>query len=155
MTFQTSFPLTPPMTGDADGIDQRNEDFDAAANDRSEDMIYPRQIVCPTAPGGTCRLIRKHRLMGMLGIRKSAIRRLKEASQDLADDLGEPLIVGMRDSALAIFEPHKPPKRVVLEQIGRPSPTCHTGWRRFERNLILTKPGVPFHIAVREAFRSA
>lgn len=143
------------MTGDPDGIDQRNEDFDGAANDCSKDMIYPRQIVCPTAPGGKCRLIRKHRLMGMLRIRKSGTRRLKEASQDLADELGEPLIVGMRHSALAIFEPHKPPKRVVLEQTGSLSPTCDTGWRRFERNLTLTKPGVPFHIAVREAFRSA
>ena len=155
MSFQSpSLVLSSKITKRA-GSDQEVVLPDAAANDRSKEMIYPRQIVCPTAPGGTCRLIRKHRLMGMLGIRKSAIRRLKEASQDLADEFGEPLIVGMRYSALAIFEPHKRPKRVVLEQTGSLSPTCDTGWRRFERNLTLTKPGVPFYIAVREAFQSA
>ena len=121
------------------------------ANDIGSAKVSPRQIPCPAAPAGKCRIIRKSELMTHFGIGKNSIRKLQAESQSLADAYDEPLIVGMRESAVAIFQPKSPPKRLVLERLGKESRSRSSGWQRFEDNLKQSNAELPFHLAVREA----
>ena len=130
-------------------------EIEPAANDTQPTKIFPRQIPCPAAPTGTCRIIRKSELMTLFGIGKSSTRKLQAESQALADALDEPLIVGMRESAVVIFQPNISPKRIVLERLGKESRSSSSGWRRFEDNLKQSNAELPLHLAVREALNRA
>ena len=87
---------------------------EAPAPRRADHDIHLRRIRCVTSPTGYCRVGRKAAMIEWLGVARTA--ELTRATMELAERLGDPLLILLNNGGAALFVAGQPPKRIAVSK---------------------------------------